>query len=38
LKFPPAVFELAQPFEFMSLPIHLQGHTGAFCRPVAIAR
>jgi kynurenine formamidase len=38
LKFPPAVFQLPQPFEFMSLPIHLQGHTGAFCRPVAIAR
>jgi len=38
LLFPEAVFQLPQPFEFMSLPIHFQGHTGAFCRPVAIIR
>jgi kynurenine formamidase len=38
LSFPEEVFALAQPFEFMSLPINLRGHTGAFCRPVAIVR
>ena len=38
LNFPDEVFALPQPFEFMSLPIHLRGHTGAFCRPVAILR
>jgi len=32
------VFKLPQPFEFMSLPINLRGHTGAFCRPVALVR
>jgi arylformamidase len=38
LFFPDEVFRLQQPFEFMSLPINLRGHTGAFCRPVAIVR
>lgn len=38
LNFPDEVFAQPQPFEFMSLPINLQGHTGAFCRPVAIVR
>jgi kynurenine formamidase len=38
LSFPAAVFQLPQPFEFMCLPINLRGHTGAFCRPVAIQR
>jgi len=38
LSFPEAVFALPQPFEFMSLPINLKGHTGAFCRPVAVVR
>ncbi len=38
LFFPDEVFGLPQPFEFMSLPINLKGHTGAFCRPVAISR
>ena len=38
LFFPEEVFALPQPFEFMSLPINLQGHTGAFCRPVALIR
>src|SRR5437762_1757610 len=33
LHFPEAAFQLRQPFEFMSLPINLRGHTGAFCRP-----
>ena len=38
LYFPDEVFRLPQPFEFMCLPIHLRGHTGAFCRPVVILR
>lgn len=38
LSFPPEVFKLPQPFEFMSLPINFRGHTGAFCRPVAVIR
>jgi len=38
LSFPDEVFQLKQPFEFMSLPINLRGHTGAFCRPVAVVR
>ena len=38
LSFPDEVFTIPQPFEFMSLPINLKGHTGAFCRPVAIVR
>jgi kynurenine formamidase len=38
LSFPDEVFSVPQPFEFMSLPINLRGHTGAFCRPVIILR
>jgi len=38
LYFPDEVFRLRQPFEFMSLPINLRGHTGAFCRPVIVLR
>ena len=38
LFFPDSVFQLPQPFEFMSLPINFKGHTGAFCRPVALLR
>lgn len=38
LYFPDEVFALPQPFQFMSLPINLRGHTGAFCRPVVILR
>lgn len=38
LSFPEEIFRIPQPFEFMSLPINLKGHTGAFCRPVAILR
>jgi arylformamidase len=38
LNFPDEIFGVGAPFEFMSLPIHLRGHTGAFCRPVAILR
>lgn len=38
LSFPPEVFTIPQPFEFMSLPINFRGFTGAFCRPVAVIR
>ncbi len=38
LSFPDEVFTLPQPFEFWTLPINLRGHTGAFCRPVAVMR
>lgn len=38
LSFPEEIFQVPQPFEFMSLPINLRGHTGAFCRPVAVIR
>src|SRR5262245_6861201 len=38
LSFPDEVFAVPQPFEFMCLPINLRGHTGAFCRPVAVVR
>ena len=38
LSFPDEIFSIAQPFEFMSLPINLRGFTGAFCRPVAVVR
>ena len=38
LFFPDEVFRLPQPIEFMSLPINLRGHTGAFCRPVVVLR
>jgi kynurenine formamidase len=36
LSFPDAIFAVPAPFEFMCLPINLRGHTGAFCRPVAV--
>jgi kynurenine formamidase len=38
LSFPREVFEVAQPVEFWALPVNLRGHTGAFCRPVAVVR
>lgn len=38
LSFPAEVFTLPQPIEFWSLPINFKGHTGAFCRPVAVVR
>ena len=38
LSFPPEIFTIPQPFEFMSLPVNFRGFTGAFCRPVAIVR
>jgi kynurenine formamidase len=36
LHFPPAAFELLQPATFWGLPIHLQGCSGSFCRPVLV--
>jgi kynurenine formamidase len=36
LRFPPEAFAVPQPFTFMSLPVNLKGHTGAFCRPVIV--
>ncbi len=38
LSFPEEIFDVPQPFEFMSLPINFRGFTGAFCRPVAVIR
>jgi kynurenine formamidase len=38
LHFPESVFSLRQPLEFMTLPINLQAHSGAPCRPVLIQR
>jgi kynurenine formamidase len=38
LSFPDEIFQVPQPFEFMSLPINFRGFTGAFCRPVAVVR
>jgi kynurenine formamidase len=36
LRFPPEAFDVPQPFTFLSLPVNLKGHTGAFCRPVIV--
>jgi kynurenine formamidase len=36
LRFPPESFAVPQPFTFLSLPVNLKGHTGAFCRPVIL--
>jgi kynurenine formamidase len=38
LSFPAEVLALPQPFEFWTLPVNFKGMTGAFCRPVAVAR
>ena len=34
LRFPLEVYDLPMPQKFMALPINLQGHSGAWCRPV----
>lgn len=34
LRFPEEAFLLPQPVEFWALPVNLQGHSGAFCRPI----
>ncbi len=36
LRFPKEIFECGPRFEFMALPINFPGHSGAFCRPVAV--
>jgi len=36
LRFPDDVFELPQPLQLWSLPINLQGQSGAWCRPVVV--
>ncbi len=36
LKFPPEVFALPQPVQYMGLPVNFRAHTGAFCRPVIV--
>lgn len=36
LRFPPEVYALPMPQSFMALPINLQGHSGAWCRPVFV--
>jgi len=36
LRFPEEVFALPQPVQFMALPIHFRGFSGAFCRPVIV--
>lgn len=38
LHFPEEVFSLSMPQTFMALPIHLKGHSGAWCRPVLLPR
>jgi arylformamidase len=35
---PDELWSAPQPFEFWCLPINLRGHSGAFCRPVAVFR
>jgi kynurenine formamidase len=34
LRFPDEAFAVPQPCRFWALPVNLQGHSGAFCRPV----
>jgi kynurenine formamidase len=36
LQFPTEAYTLPQPVTFMALPINLQGHSGAWCRPVLV--
>jgi kynurenine formamidase len=38
LRFPPEALALTQPVTFQALPVHLRGHSGAFCRPVLIVK
>jgi kynurenine formamidase len=38
LSFPEELWRLPQPVEFWSLPVNFKGHSGAFCRPVAVVR
>ena len=36
LRFPVEIFAIGPRFRFMALPINFPGHSGAFCRPVAV--
>jgi kynurenine formamidase len=36
LRFPGEIFAFGQRFPFWALPINFPGHSGAFCRPVAV--
>lgn len=36
LRFPAEIFAIGPRFRFMALPINFPGHSGAFCRPVAL--
>jgi arylformamidase len=38
IQFPEELWSVPQPFEFWCLPINLRGHSGSFCRPVAVVR
>jgi arylformamidase len=36
LRFPVEIFAIGPRFRFMALPVNFPGHSGAFCRPVAV--
>jgi kynurenine formamidase len=36
LRFPVEIFAIGPLFRFMALPVNFPGHSGAFCRPVAV--
>jgi len=36
LRFPVEIFAVGSRFRFMALPVNFPGHSGAFCRPVAV--
>lgn len=36
LHFPKEIFDCGLSFQFMALPVNFPGHSGAFCRPVAV--
>ena len=38
LRFPPEVFTLPQPVEYMGLPVNFRGFSGGFCRPVIVVK
>lgn len=38
LRFPAEIFDIAPRFPFWALPINFPGHSGSFCRPVAVVQ
>jgi kynurenine formamidase len=36
LRFPAEIFTVGPRFQFMALPVNFPGHSGSFCRPVAV--